>query len=66
MIDAKEMFEDLKSQFGEEHTDLIMEKMWLCTMSLIDFLAMSAGVDFETMCKALILTDKQARRNLNE
>lgn len=61
MIDAKEMFEALKSQFGEENADLIMDKMALCTMSLIDFLAMSAGTDFETMCKALILTDKQAK-----
>ena len=66
MIDAKEMFEDLKSQFGEEHTDLIMENMAQCTMSLIDFLAMSAGTDFETMCKALILTDKKTRGNRNE
>lgn len=66
MIDAKEMFEDLKSMFGEENTDLIMEKMALCTMSLIDFMAMSAGTDFETMCKALILADKQTRGNRNE
>lgn len=61
MFDPKQLFEELKAEHGEEFSDKIMDSMVTCTMACIDFLAESAGVSFDIMCQALILTDKELK-----
>ena len=61
MIDPKQLFEELKTEYGEESIERIMDSMAVCTMAFIDFLAERAGVSFEIMCHALILADKQMK-----
>ena len=61
MIDPKQLYEELKAEYGEENSEKIMNSMAACTMAFIDFLALQANVSFETMCQALILTDKELK-----
>ena len=61
MLDPQKLFEELKAEYGEENSERIMDSMVTCTMAFIDFLAKSADVDFETMCQALAITDKQTK-----
>ena len=61
MIDPKQLYDELTAEHGEENSERILGSMAACTMALIEFLAKSAGVSFEYMCHALILTDKQTK-----
>ena len=61
MIDPQKLFEEMKAEYGEENSDMIMDSIVTSTMALIEFLAKSAGVSFEIMCYALIHADKQTK-----
>ena len=61
MTAPKRLFEELKTEYGEESIERIMDSMAACTMEFIDFLAERAGVSFEIMCQALMLADKQMK-----
>lgn len=49
------------AEHGEENSEMVLGSMAACTMALIDFLALQANVSFESMCQALILTDKELK-----
>lgn len=59
MIDPQKYFEEMKAEYGEENSDMIMDSIVTSTMALIEFLAKSSGVSFEIMCYALIHADRQ-------
>ena len=61
MIYPKQLYDELMAEHGEENSEMVLGSMAACTMALIDFLALQANVSFESMCQALILTDKELK-----
>lgn len=66
MTGPQRLFEELKTEYGEESIERIMDSMAACTMAFIDFLAERAGVSFEIMCQALMLADKQMKEERHD